>query len=130
MWCSRHGLPDFNEWHEFVSTELLSRSYLQWCAENRVQRPMTRVQLGHRMSAIYAPIRPRGKGIIIGEVEAATKTVPGVNRSGFIADDLVIRADRPPGYMVSGLENARARFVEARGVAGEWDGLPEEPDQP
>jgi hypothetical protein len=119
VWCSRHGLAEFNEWHDVVSTELLSRSYLQWCGDNRVQRPMTRAQLGVRMTAIYDRIRPRGQHII-GEVEAATKTVPGTNSSGFLADDLIIRVDRPHGYLVNSIEEAQARFADARGVTGEW----------
>jgi hypothetical protein len=129
VWRSRHGLAEFNQWHEFVSTELLSRSYLQWSGENRVQRPMTRVQIGIRMTEIYARIRPRGEQII-GEVEAATKTVPGANSSGFLAGDLIIKAHHQPGYTVNSLDEARASFADVRGVTGEWDGLPDQNDQP
>lgn len=128
VWCSRHGLAKFNEWHEFVSTELLNRSYLQWCGDNRVRRPMSRVQLGQRMSVIYSPIRPRGEQII-GEVEVATRTETGSNSGGFLAGDLIIWAKRPPGYTVCSLDKARARFVDMRGVNGEWVSLPDEPDQ-
>lgn len=119
VWRSRHGVPVFGEWQEFCSTELLNRSYLQWCAENRVQRPMTRVQLGIRMSAIYQRKRPEGSEII-GEVEAATKTEIGA----LIADDLVVKSDRPPGYTVDGIDQACARFAETRGVVGEWASEP------
>jgi hypothetical protein len=92
VWRSRHGLPVFGEWQEFVSTELLNRAYLQWCSENRVQRPMTRVQLGARMTEVYTPKRPDGSGII-GEVEVATRTDLGTS---LIAGDLVIKVARPP----------------------------------
>jgi Family of unknown function (DUF5906) len=122
VWRSRHGLPEFNEWREFVSTELLNRSYLQWCAENRIQRPMTRVQLGIRMTGMYQPCRPGGDEII-GEVEAATPTFTGANTFGYISDELVVRTHRPPGYAVGGLKEARISFTKARGVAGEWAGL-------
>jgi Family of unknown function (DUF5906) len=132
VWRSKHGLKEFNTWDDFdfVSTELLNRSYLQWCMENRIQRPMTRVQLGQHMSTIYVPIRPRGEKII-GEVEAATRTVTGSNvSSGYLGEDLIIKAHRPPGYTVGSLEQARQQFIESRGVTGEWHELPEEPDQP
>ena len=52
---------------------------------------MTWVQLGIRMSAVFVKSRPDADEII-GEAEAATRTDTGVNSSGFIAGDLVIRA--------------------------------------
>jgi hypothetical protein len=119
VWRSRHGISEFGEWHEFCSTELLSRSYLQWCGENRIQRPMTRVQLGIRLNAIHKPFRPDSNEII-GEVEAATKTEVGLNKIGFIAGDLIIKSARPRGYTVEDLDQARARFAEIRGIAGDW----------
>jgi hypothetical protein len=123
VWRSRHGLPEFGDWHEFVSTELLNRSYLQWCAENRIQRPMTRVQLGIRMGGMYQAHRPEGTEMI-GEVEAATRTVAGVNNSGYLAEELIVRSDRPRGYKVDTLDQARDRFTVVRGVAGEWGDPP------
>ena len=39
VWRSRHGHSDFRQWDEFVTTELLTRSYAQWCQENRVNYP-------------------------------------------------------------------------------------------
>ena len=64
---------------------------------------MTRVQLGIRMTGIYVKSRPDTEEII-GEVEAATRTETGSNSSGFIADDLVIKASRPPGYKIDTLD--------------------------
>ena len=46
LWRSRHGIEAFSEWQDFCTTELLNRSYLQWCADNRVQRPESRELLG------------------------------------------------------------------------------------
>jgi hypothetical protein len=111
VWRSRHGVRAFGQWDEFYSTELLSRSYLQWCAESRVQRPMTREQLGVRMASIYQRQRPRGEHII-GEVEVAAKDATD---SG-----IIVKADRPPGFLVEDLDYARARFADIRGVVGEW----------
>jgi hypothetical protein len=59
LWKSRHGAAVFRDWSEFYTTELLSRSYLQWCGENRVSYPMSRVQLGKMMAEIYQSSRPR-----------------------------------------------------------------------
>jgi hypothetical protein len=46
VWKSRHGAPWFGDWHEFYTTELLERSYLQWCGETRPNDRKSRVQLG------------------------------------------------------------------------------------
>jgi hypothetical protein len=115
VWRSRHGIAEFNQWMEFCSTELLNRSYLQWCGDNRVQRPMTRVQLGVRMTEIYQPSRP-DRQEIIGEVETATKTAVGLSSSGFIAEDLIVKADRQHGYMVNAIDAARAQFTKIPGM--------------
>jgi hypothetical protein len=118
VWVSRHGVTVFSEWSEFVSTELLHRSYLQWCTTNRVQRPQSRIQLGQRMKAIYQPQRPRSAEII-GEVESATR--------GFLDHEVTVKMDHPPGYQVDTLEIARARFTDIRGVVGEWSLHPVQP---
>lgn len=121
IWRSRHGIAEFSEWFEFASTEILNRSYLQWCAENRVTRPMSRVQLGMRLTAVYQRERPRGAEII-GEVESATRTVSSSDSTTFLAEDLVIRADRPHGYRLDTLDQARDRFEAIRAVSGDWKG--------
>src|SRR5712672_3625362 len=55
LWKARHGAAVFTEWSEFYTTELLFRSYLQWCGENRISYPMSRVLLGKMMTEIYRP---------------------------------------------------------------------------
>lgn len=111
VWRSRFGCPVFQEWQEFYTTELLHRSYLQWCKENNVSRPMTRIQMGARLHTMYSPCRPRGERII-GELESATQ--------GFIHNDLAVKADHMPGYVVDGIDLARARFSDIMGVSGDW----------
>jgi Family of unknown function (DUF5906)/Toprim domain len=117
VWRSRHGLTAFAEWNAdgFYSTELLHRSYLQWCGDNRVPRPMTRVELGTRMTSMYRRKRPDGDGII-GEVENATP--------GWLERNLVVKKSRPSGYQVDTLDEARAQFWNIRGVPGDWRGEP------
>jgi Family of unknown function (DUF5906) len=64
---SRHGVSDFSEWTETVSTQLLCASYKQWCSENSA-RPETDAALGTRMKEIYGKgTRPR-KFHITGEL--------------------------------------------------------------
>jgi hypothetical protein len=112
VWRSRFGIDQFTIWCEFCTTELLERSYLQWCADTRAPRPESRFALGVRMSEMYSGVRPRGDQII-GEVE----TWP----PGLAKEQLIIKTGgRPPGYLVNSLDEARARFAEIRGVTGDW----------
>jgi Family of unknown function (DUF5906) len=111
VWRSRHGVDEFAGWREFYSTELLARSYLQWCGDTRVSHPASREALGVRMRAIYSPTRPRGDQVI-SELETWP---PGKPQA-----DLVVKSDRPPGYSVGTLDEARDRFSAVRGVAGDW----------
>jgi hypothetical protein len=109
IWRSRFGIDEFGGWFEFCTTELLERSYLQWCADTRTQRRDNRVALGVRMSEMYSPARPRGDQIIR-EVETWR---PG-------GQLIIVTCGRPPGYTLHSLEEARDRFTEVRGVAGDW----------
>jgi hypothetical protein len=112
VWRSRHGVDEFGEWSDFCTTELLERSYLQWCTERRLPRPETRVALGARMSEMYSAGRPRGDHII-GELDT---WAPGLSKP-----QLIIKSSaRPPGYVLNALEEARSRFVDIRGVNGDW----------
>jgi hypothetical protein len=110
VWRSRFGASIFSEWHEFVSTELLNASYLQWCGDHRVNYPMSRVQLGKRMTEWYRPFRPQaGDWRIIGEVESLAQK-----------SDPIVKKERPPGYTLGSLEEARARFLEMRKIVRDW----------
>jgi hypothetical protein len=81
---------------------------------------MSRVELGMRMTELYPRIRPAiGKNYIIGEVEDATP--------GYFPGSLLVTQIRPHGYQVDTLNEARARFSDMRGVAGDWLGYPDEP---
>lgn len=112
---SRHGVPAFGVWVDFCSTELLTRSYLQWCGDTRVSHPASREALGVRMRKIYSPARPRGDQVI-GELETWPPGQP--------QDNLVVRSHRPSGYSVGDLDEARVRFSEVRGVTGDWRAVP------
>jgi hypothetical protein len=102
---SRFGAAEFMKWTEFVATQLLLRSYLQWCNERRVTHPATQELLGKRFRDIYekAVRGPRGEHTIIGEPEAKDSFRP------------VVRQERPMGYRVGELESARQNFAKTRG---------------
>jgi hypothetical protein len=102
----------FSTWHEFCATELLEQSYLQWCGETHVSRPEPRVALGVRMSKMYSQGRPRGEQII-GELKTWP---PNLEKNKLIVRSL----NRPPGYTLYSLDEARARFADIRGVIGDW----------
>jgi phage/plasmid-associated DNA primase len=110
VWRSRFGATAFDNWDDVVSTELLNRSYLQWCSDNRVNYPMSRVQLGKRMTELYPAHRDKaGIWRVIGEVESLARFA-----------DPVIKKDRPPGYKVQSLDEARAQFLEMRKISKDW----------
>ena len=110
IWRSRFGVTVFNDWADEVSTELLNRSYQQWCADHRVGYPMSRVQLGKRMTKLYQPFRPNdGDWRIIGDVEVLARYA-----------DPIIKQNRPPGYKLGSLDEARARFLEMYKIAKNW----------
>jgi hypothetical protein len=103
VWRSRYGHADFLRWDEFVSTELLSQSYRQWCNDNRVHYPEHREALGRFMAKFYSSHRPRGSFPIY-EAE-----------SFFDRDDdssPAVRGDRPRGFLVGDLDTARVAFAE------------------
>jgi hypothetical protein len=58
VWKSQHGSKVFQKWTDFYSTELLWRSYLQWCDETHPFDRKSRTQLGKMMTDIYVAKRP------------------------------------------------------------------------
>lgn len=106
---SRYGSKFFLDWSEFTSTELLHESYKQWCVDNREHRPMSREQLGVMMKGTYKPHRPRGSFPIY-EVDA-------LDGSG---GHPAVMQERPPGYKVGSLDQARETFVAKAGIAFDW----------
>jgi hypothetical protein len=106
---SRHGAEIFSGWHEFLSTELLYQSYLQWCRDTNARHPKTNVQLGKMMKAMYKAHRPRGS-YPVHEIEVVN---PNERRAA-------VMQDRPYGYVVGTLTEARAAFVQKTGISFDW----------
>lgn len=122
VYKSRHGAPAFEQWYNFVSTELLWNSYLQWCDETRVNYRQTRVELGKMMAELYQFGRPWEK-TIIGEVEVLHPSRDGISAGkGWVNQEAVQYGDHKPGYSVDTLDAARARFAAVKKVSGRWEG--------
>jgi hypothetical protein len=137
VWRSRFGVRCFGEWAEFVTTELLERSYLQWADDQRLYQRQTRVELGKFMSQLHATSRPRQEFPIY----EVTTLPPGLRAPGSVAagagapelpigelpgatliEDIdplekaaVVKAARQMGYKLGALAEARARFCEIIG---------------
>lgn len=102
---SRLGLENyFNDWHEFVTTELLFDSYRDFAKGDR--HPMSREQLGKFLHLLkYKPGKPGDS--VVGEHMA-----PG-------GAELVRR--RKPGFALGSLCEAREAFERATRLSIEWE---------
>jgi hypothetical protein len=110
VWRSRYGHADFLRWDEFVTTELLTRSYAQWCQENRVIYPAHRTALGRMLAAIYPTSRPRAEHPVY-EAESVDPHTP----------QPVVKLPHQHGYKLGPLDNARTLFRKALGLtSAEW----------
>ena len=117
VWKSRYGHKEFLAWDEFVTTEFLTRSYAQWCQENRVTYPAHRAGLGRMLAAIYPAARPRAPRTVY-EADSVDPQDP----------QPVVRLPFQHGYKFGHLDNARTLFRNALGLtsAAEWDSPLEE----
>jgi hypothetical protein len=117
VWKSRHGANYFRTWKAFYTTELLYRSYLQWCHESRPFGRESREELGRFMTGIYSPRRPQGSHPVY-ELESIDGE--GIKAGKSLDQASIICQDRPHGYWVGELEEARVRFTEICDVQTEW----------
>jgi hypothetical protein len=101
VWKSRYGHVAFTQWEEFYTTELLARSYAQWCAENRVSYPATREALGRFMAKTYSPTRPR--------IEHPVYERDSVDRED---TDPVVKLGNQHGWRVGLIDDARKAFAK------------------
>jgi hypothetical protein len=101
VWKSRFGDAAFTAWDTFYTTELLARSYTQWCTENRVNYPATREALGRLMAKTYNPRRPRGEW-------------PVYERDSIDRDENnpVVKLGNQHGWLVGSLHQARVAFAK------------------
>jgi hypothetical protein len=128
LYQSRHGAPYFRSWHEFYSTELLNRSYVQWCEENRPFDRRSREQIGRFFSEVYQDVRPSAEHPIyeLDSIPVSLRDFAGADLAKELDKVSIVRQDRPRGYLVGTLEEARARFLDCRNVPAPWQQADEE----
>lgn len=119
VWKSRQGCPDFQEWTSFYATELLWRSYLQWCDETRINRRQTREEMGKLLTnAKYPTARPRTKHPIF---EIDTIDVDNALKHGdSLNEHAIVHQEHPRGYLVGSLAEARDLFSTICPTPAEW----------
>lgn len=105
VYRSEYGIAEFKEWTDIVSTELLVRSYAQYCREHNVRYREGSAELGKAMHKLgYKWTRPRGAALV-GEVARIDRELPSIETR-----------DRPPGYKVGSIDEARVVFEEKYGA--------------
>jgi hypothetical protein len=116
VYRSKYGLENhFGQWHEWVSTEVLFDSYQDFAKSRHVRHPMPRVLFGKFMMNDMGckPGRPRGNGGVTGEHQV--RGYDGILRAE------TIMKDRPPGYYLGTLEEARQAFEVHTKLPFNWD---------
>lgn len=118
VYISKLDTPLFAEWQPFYSTQLLCRSYQQWCDLTRRHTRNSEVELGMFMSKFASRRRPRGKHPV-GEIEYPDREL--LKAGGSLSEHGVSYRDRPPGYLCGTLKEARGAFEAAYpGVIDKW----------
>lgn len=121
---STKGLADtFNKWMPKVTTGLLYLSYTAYAAGQHERRQIGREMLGRFMRSVGAtPDRITdgitGEQLTPTEVDGRTVTM-----------GCVITQDRPNGYVLGSLADARTAFTTATGLSVEWEDVGGEPEE-
>jgi hypothetical protein len=126
VWKSRHGAPWFLDWHPFYTTELLWRSYLQWCAETRPFDRKPQQMLGVMLSKLYPTTRKRAEHPIY-EIDSLDVD-PTAKHGSWLDTHAIARRSRATGYEPGSLEEARVRFTQIVDVDTEWGMSPGDDD--
>jgi hypothetical protein len=119
VWKSRHGADLFRQWQTFYTTELLWRSYLQWCSETHPFDRRSRVQLGKFMTGIYQAQRPTDEHAVY-ELDSIDVD-PTLKVGAWLDRYSMVRKADATGYWVDDLEVARARFLDIIDIETEWN---------
>jgi hypothetical protein len=108
---SEHGLEDeFAQWHDWMATDLLFKSYNKFAKAKGERHPNNRVEFGGFMHEMGGkPFRPR-KGT------AGEHLSPTFGRTPEL-----IEKDRPHGYRFGPIEGAREVFEKVTKITIDFD---------
>jgi hypothetical protein len=110
VWQSKCGREEeFHQWMNPVATELLFASYGVYAREHGERRLVQRVEFGKFMTRM-AMRQCRPQKLIVGESR-------GISGYGSTVED----RNRPNGYELGTLEEARKRFETATKLAVDWN---------
>jgi hypothetical protein len=124
---SKLGLEEhFQQWHEFMATEVLYASYHRFHQEHRAKGPPKDLAtFGKWITQTTGGVPKHPRNVVTGEhmVEAETSTRLGkdgdaIHRYGRVAE--LIRQERARGYHLGPLADARAAFCKATGLVVDW----------
>lgn len=121
VYKSKLGLErHFSEWREIETTEVLYASYFEFAKSRNERHPMEREWFGRFVIKMGGkPSKPRNA--VVGE---HITDVPSGQYGDMARRAALVERARATGYRFGGLEVARAAFLEATGLAVEWE--PEE----
>jgi phage/plasmid-associated DNA primase len=115
---SRHGLEDhFQQWYEFVTTELLYSSYLAYANMRREHHPLIRELFGKSMIRMGAKPQ-RQTGALVGE-----HMVDVISGQGGRVAEPIVRAQLAHGYHFGTLDQAREAFTASTDLAVVWESV-------
>jgi hypothetical protein len=110
LYQSKLDIPLFAEWHDFYSTQLLYKSYAQWCDRGRRHSRSSDAELGRFMARIASRARLRGVHPV-DEIDYPDREL--LKAGGSLLKHGIAYRDRPPGYLCGTLAEARAAFAAA-----------------
>jgi len=119
---SRLGLEDhWQQWHNFLPTEVLFTSYIRYAEAHRERHPLSREIFGRWLTSTGAnPGRMSDQAIGEHLIDVSETDAAGHERSRRVTE--LIRHDRPYGYSIGGLDDARSEFERFTGLDIDWEG--------
>jgi hypothetical protein len=119
VFVSRLGLEDyFQRWHEFIATELLFNSYLNFAQARRERHVLSRELFGQWMRTLGAkPERRRNQ--IVGEHQVDVPTPSG----GITRQAEPVTQATAHGFHLGTLKATREAFSETTGLSAVWEDI-------
>jgi hypothetical protein len=107
VYQSKYNLPDFDEWHEELSTDLLHASYDAYAKRLNHRHPMHRNMFGKFMQQKIGAMQTRPRNVLTGE----ERDIHG--------QDWPIRKQKP-AYRLGTLDDARENFCHRTRLHIDW----------